>query len=334
MPLTQFYNGQTITGIDFGNVQNGDTSSAMDAFLKSLGTVEPTMLLYEDGDNGLFAGASGDGAEKVGYMVSMLEGMPPIAIYATEATEINGITFTEGYQNLTSGKYTLTNSITLNVENGVAEDTTPPTWNGVLMGAYTGEEPTPPTPEEDDDAYIGYCITPEVVSDKVVKISVPQGGLHAGQVVNCVSLADEVYAVEYNSEVYTATQPTTDTLDSRFFAMVVNGGLEELADGRRPDGQPNYTKYVYKAGDVCDGVILDKNLVFEIGLGSVGGTKSANPKNDIGKYIVPANGSYTMTISDTATAGGCLKIIGTRYFALGGMFGSEFSRTYVAIAIN
>ena len=179
--------------------------------------------------------------------------------------------------------------------------------------------------------YVGYCVTPNVPSDKCVKVLVPEGGLHAGQIVNLVSLAASVEGVDNNLEVYTATQPTTATLGSKFFAMIVPAGnLETLADGRRPAGQPDYTQYEYGVGEVADAVIMDKNIMFEIGVGTVTGGTVATPSTDIGKYIVPANATYTGAVSAEATAGLCLKILGTTYMPNGGLFGAGFIACYRA----
>lgn len=180
--------------------------------------------------------------------------------------------------------------------------------------------------------YVGYCVTPNVPSDKCVKVLVPAGGLHAGQIVNLVSLAATVDSVvENNLEVWTATQPTTATLGSKHFAMIVPAGsLETLSDGRRPAGQPDYTQYAYAEDEVADAVIMDKNLMFEIGVSTVTGGTTATPATDIGKFIVPANGTYTGAVAADATAGLCLKIVGTRYFANGGLFGAGFIACYRA----
>ena len=179
---------------------------------------------------------------------------------------------------------------------------------------------------------VGYPITQRITSDKIVKVLVPEGGLYAGQFVNCVSIAPVVGGVSNNLEVYTATMPTTATLDSKFIALVINGGLETLKDGRRPDGQPDYTRYKYIAGDVAPAIIVDKNICFEVGSGVVTGGDALNIRNDIGKYIIPKNGSYNGSVANSATQGNCLKIIGTHNFPVGGQSGAGFVPTYVCRA--
>lgn len=178
------------------------------------------------------------------------------------------------------------------------------------------------------DECIGYCITPNIQSDKLVKVLVPEGGLYAGQLVNVIQLVSEIDTIGNNLEIYVATQPTDSTVDSEFIALVTNGKVEELADGRRPDGQPDYTKYHYSAGEIADAVLLDKNLVFEVGCSVVSGGNPLNVANDIGKYIVPVGGTYNGAVYATPTNGGCMKILGTHYFRCG----KEFKPTYIARA--
>lgn len=323
--LVPFSNGQTVLGIDFGNVQNGDTSSAMDSFLNG--------LTYEDGQSILVvADEQGTGTDCFLAAVSAEGAHALVLAVGGNATilysDVTDVDFgSAGWKNLSDGKCSVQTPLIINIVS--AEEG----WNGVLMGAVT-DTPVPPAPEDEDSARVGYCITPNVTSDKVVKVLVPEGGLTAGQVVNLVSLASNVDGVDNNLEVWTATLPTTSTLGSKHIAMIVNGGLETLADGRRPDGQPDYTKYTYLAGDVCTAVIMDKNLIFEISGSAISGDTKQSPASDIGKYIVPVDGSYTMAMGSEPTNGNCLKVIGTKYFYRGGLFASAYTQTYVAVAYN
>ena len=50
---------------------------------------------------------------------------------------------------------------------------------------------------------------------------------------------------EENREVYEATMPAEGDIR---YAIIVNQGIEELEDGRRPEGQPNFTAFTFKAG--------------------------------------------------------------------------------------
>lgn len=198
----------------------------------------------------------------------------------------------------------------------------------------SGAELAPIPEEAEDESRVAYCITPKITSDKFVKVVAPSGGLRAGQVVNCVALASAVEGVPMNLDVYSPSLPTNATLDSRFYALIVNGGFEKLEDGRRPSGNPDYTTYVYNEGDVCQGILIDKNLVFEISGSCISGDTSIDPSADIGRYIVPTNGTYVLSIANAPTAGGCFKIIGTSYFRKGGLYNDAFVATYIALAIH
>ena len=73
--------------------------------------------------------------------------------------------------------------------------------------------------------------------------------LKAGDVVAINELVDD----EENREVYKATTPAEGDIK---YAIIVNQGIEELADGRRPEGQPNFTTFTFKAGTILHAVIL------------------------------------------------------------------------------
>lgn len=177
--------------------------------------------------------------------------------------------------------------------------------------------------------YIGKCITPVVGSRHIANVLVPAGGLTAGQLVFCDNLA----TIDGNREVYVATQPATAGLGGTHLAMVVNGGLETLADGRRPAGQPDYTQYTFAEGDIATVVFLDAHLIFHVSPDVVTGGTAGNPTADIGKYIIPANGTNAGAVNASNTSvGNSLKIVGTANFPLGGLFGGQFATVYVCIA--
>lgn len=177
------------------------------------------------------------------------------------------------------------------------------------------------------DKCIGYCIVPKIQSEKLIKVRVPEGGLYAGQLVNCVRLETEVDTLGANLEVYVADKPTQSTVNSKFIAMISNhSGVEELEDGRRPNGQPDYTKYHFKKGDVADAVLMDKNLVFEVSTAVVSNGNPLDVKQDVGRFIIPLDGTYNGRVSDIPSEGSCLEIIGTHYFRRG----NDFKPTYIA----
>lgn len=177
--------------------------------------------------------------------------------------------------------------------------------------------------------YISQCITPRVSSDHISKVTVPTGGLRAGQVVIADTLDNTIAG---NYEVYTATQPATANLGSNFVAIVVNDGFETLEDGRRPAGQPNYYQYSFKAGETAPVIFLDRHLVFNIGADALdSGTASTAA---VGKFLYPVNGSNNLTVGDSIPAGtACgLKIIATYNTPIGGQYGGGFATSYICVA--
>jgi len=177
---------------------------------------------------------------------------------------------------------------------------------------------------------IGYCTTNKLSSTHIAKATVPVGGLVAG---NLVLLNDLDNTITNNFEVYATTQPTTGAFEQTHFAMVENGGFETLADGRRPDGQPDFTQYTFEAGETITAVFLDAHLTYEVGCATVTGGTSSDYSSDIGKYIVPANATYVgAVVSDNTGYGNSLKIVAVKYLPVGGNFGLGYVQTYVCIA--
>lgn len=178
--------------------------------------------------------------------------------------------------------------------------------------------------------YIGYCVTPKLGSRHIAKVTVPAGGLTAGQLVLVEDLNSDIAG---NYEVFTATQPTTAALGSTHLAMVINGGFETLSDGRRPAGQPDYTQYSYAAGDTATVVFLDPHLKFIVSPDVVTGGTAGTPASDIGKFIIPANATNAGAVNASNSSVGCsLKIVGVTYVPLGGNYGANFAAVYVCVA--
>ena len=178
--------------------------------------------------------------------------------------------------------------------------------------------------------YVGYCTTNNLSSTHIAKVSVPSGGLYAGQLVLLNSLDS---SISKNYEVYSATQPATANLAQTHFAMIQNGGFETLADGRRPEGQPDFTQYTYAQYDIAHAVFLDAHLTFEVGCTTVSGGTSSDYSTDIGKFIIPANGTYIGAVASSNTgAGNSLKIVGVKYLPIGGNFALGSVQTFVCVA--
>lgn len=183
--------------------------------------------------------------------------------------------------------------------------------------------------------YISHIDTPRVASEHITKVTVPTGGLKAGQAVIADTLDNSLGV--YNYEVYTATQPATGNLGSKMVAVIINDGFETLSDGRRPAGQPNYFKYEFEAGETATAIFLDRHLQFEIGVDCVTGGTTATPASDIGKFLYPTNGTNNLTVGATVPEGtaSSLKIIAVRNVPVGGNIDATntgFAFAYVCVA--
>lgn len=177
--------------------------------------------------------------------------------------------------------------------------------------------------------YIAQCITPRVSSEHIAKVTVPNGGLKAGQVV----IADTIdAAIAGNYEVFTATQPAAGNLGSKAVGIVVNDGFETLSDGRRPEGQANYYEYTYKAGETAPVIFLDSHLTFIIGKESL----DADTRDDaaVGKYLYPVANSNDLTVGAAIPEGTAmgLKVVALYNMPIGGMYGGQFAPSFVCVA--
>ena len=119
--FTPFSVGQSVTAFDFGDVENDDTSEAMQAFLKGL-------TYGQDGEVILLSATAG-GATATLRGKSFGEGNL-YALYAYMG-DTGAPLYENGYKGLTDGKFAFGATATVETVN----DTTPPAWNGVLVGA-------------------------------------------------------------------------------------------------------------------------------------------------------------------------------------------------------
>jgi hypothetical protein len=163
------------------------------------------------------------------------------------------------------------------------------------------------------------------------KIRVPADvTLHAGQVVVAETLDA---ALGYgNWDVYAPTQVADATKES--IAVILDGGFETLADGRRPDGNADYTQYLFNEGDVVTAHRLLPEVRFEISEDACDNTVTAATVVP-GDNLIPKNGQYELTYSakgTTVTTKNYLTVEATKYFRLGGMSGADFAQTMVVRA--
>ena len=177
--------------------------------------------------------------------------------------------------------------------------------------------------------YICQVTTPVVASEHIVKVSTPNGGLKAGQVV-LASVLDTSIANNY--EVFTATQPLTATLNNDALAIIINDGFETMSDGRRPDGQPDYYQYTFAKGEIAPAIYLDKHLTFDISVDAI--TKASDALVPAaGQYLYPTNESNNLTLNTELPGGQTkyFKVLAVKYTPLGGKFGGQFAQTLVCI---
>lgn len=178
--------------------------------------------------------------------------------------------------------------------------------------------------------YICQVTTPVVASEHIIKVTVPNGGLKAGQVVFASALDN---TIANNYEVFTAVQPDTSVLNNDSLAIIVNDGFETLADGRRPDGQPNYYQYTFVKDETAPAIYLDKHLFFDISVDTI--TKASSELVPAaGQYLYPTNGSNSLTLGTSLPEGQTkyLKVLAVKYTPIGGNFGGGFAQTLVCQA--
>ena len=120
-----------------------------------------------------------------------------------------------------------------------------------------------------------------------------------------------------------------DDITKEVPVIVLNGGFETLPDGRRPDGNNDWTSYAFESGEVFTAIRLLPELRLEISYDSI---KNKNDIDGLG-YLIPEVGSsslrFVKTLSNVETKV-YLKVEALKEFRLGGLFGGEFAKTLVA----
>lgn len=158
-------------------------------------------------------------------------------------------------------------------------------------------------------------------------VKVPAGvTLYPGNIL----VADSIDAtISGNFSVFAATKPATANL-GKTMAVVINGGWEQLSDGRRPEGNPDYTQYQFNEGEVVTIIFLADILRFEISIDALTTGATAT----VGEVIYPTDNVWTLTEGASVPVGttSYLKIVAKKNFRLGGQFGGEFAPTVIAVA--
>jgi len=145
-------------------------------------------------------------------------------------------------------------------------------------------------------------------------VTVPSGGLRPGDVV-VVSVADN--SIEKNYTQYYASKPTEDTLKGDTLAIVISGGnFEDLVDGRLPDGNPDYTTYVYEEGKTAPVLFLESRVMVYISDDCFSGNVN------IGDVVSGVAGENKLSVDGDGLTK--LSVEAKHEFRVGGVFGSSF----------
>ncbi|MEI6296319.1 MAG: hypothetical protein WCO84_01560 [bacterium] len=164
------------------------------------------------------------------------------------------------------------------------------------------------------------CYTATKVPDMYIfDVLVGDDTLSVGNLVVAETL-DAV--ISGNFSVYTPEKPATAKL-GKVMCMVLGGGsFEQMTDGRRPEGNPDYgtAGYDYTTGQIAPVVLLTEGLRLFISDGAC----SAAPA--VGKFLEAVNGSYVPTIANARTSGTttALKVLAKHNMLAGGLYGGQF----------
>ena len=142
--------------------------------------------------------------------------------------------------------------------------------------------------------------------------------IQAGAIVDLSTLDT---GIANNYQVYVASQPSAD---STMLGIVINDGWEMLADGRRPDGQPDYTKYEFGAGEVVCVVALDTWTRFEISEDCLDGDAP-----EVGGWLAAQASDYALKAGET----GILRVDAKKYLRAGGQFGGSLTDGFIPTLI-
>ena len=166
-----------------------------------------------------------------------------------------------------------------------------------------------------------------------VQIRVPaRTEIAAGEVFSANELDTEIIG---NTNVY-LPEVVDSAMDTPI--IILNGSFESLADGRRPDGNPNYTTYIAREDEVITGIRLLEGIKLELGIENFSNAndilKAIDNGDEIsGSYLYPDVGAnsliWTKDFEEVNTTV-YLYIETMKSFRLGGQYGVEFANTVVA----
>lgn len=172
--------------------------------------------------------------------------------------------------------------------------------------------------------YVCRAVT-ELLDYMNVKFRVPEGEMIvSGQVYVAENLVDN-----YGYGNWTVFVPEViENTEEQIPAIILNNDFETLPDNRRPDGQPDYTQYVYKERTVITAIKLIPGVKFELSKTSI----IAEADIKVGGVLVPEAGSSMLMYSDNLediNTKICLVVEAFKDFRVGGLFGNETVETMV-----
>lgn len=165
----------------------------------------------------------------------------------------------------------------------------------------------------------------ELPSYMQTQFRVPKGEIiTAGQVFAAEELDT---GLKYGNWTVFVPEFLSDT-ETQIPSIILDNGFETLPDGRRPDGQPDYTEYAFTEDQVITAIKLLPETKFEISYDSV----IQESEIKVGGYLVPEVGSRHLIYKEMleeADTSIYLVVEALKEFRLGGLFGGEFAKTMV-----
>ena len=147
--------------------------------------------------------------------------------------------------------------------------------------------------------------------------------INAGDIYVAKELNENLHG---NWTVYNADM--IEDVSKEIPAIVINNSFETLADGRRPDGQPDYTQYAYEEGEVVTAIKLLPEIKMEISFDIIQNRNDIESKG----YLIPENGTnllrFVSTIDDVNSKV-YFVIEALKHFRCGGAMGMGFIDTMV-----
>ena len=157
----------------------------------------------------------------------------------------------------------------------------------------------------------------------------------AGNIFVAEKLDNAVKGAEGDRNLMVYTPEAITDITKQDIVLVLNNGFETLTDGRRPEGQPDYTQYGYGAGEVVTAHRLIPGVRFEISVDACDESVANAGTLAVGDNLIPANGKNVLVYSKAGTAvtaKNYLTIEAIRDFRLGGQSGMEHTKTLIVRA--